>query len=348
MRCSHHDGLDPIGTAQMIIGRRQFIPTLGGAVAASALLRSSTTLAQQPVPLIGFLGLTSPQEFAVLTAAFQRGLNVTGFVEGQNVAVEYRWARGQFGRLASLASDLVQRQVSVLVAAGTPASALAAKAATTTIPIVFITGSDPVGMGLVQSLNRPAGNATGIYMLTSSLEPKRLELIHELVPNAELVGVIVDPNSPETARQIKDLSAAAGELNQRIRILNAGSEGEMESAFSAMAEQHVKAAVLTSSPLYLPQRKTIIALAARYAIPIAYYLRDFAADGGLLSYGTSLTDAYRQVGLYTGAILKGDKPSDLPVQQSVKVELVINLKAAKTLGLTFPLPLLGRADEVIE
>lgn len=332
----------------MTIGRRQFISTLGGTVAVSTLLRSSTTLAQQPVPVIGFLGLTSPQEFALLTAAFQRGLNVTGFVEGQNVAVEYRWARGQFGQLPGLATDLVRRQVSVLVAAGTPASALAAKAATTTIPIVFITGSDPVGMELVQSLNRPAGNATGIYMLTSSLEPKRLELIHELVPNAELVGVIVDPNSPETARQVKDLSAAAGELNQRISILNAGSEVEMESAFAAMAEQHVKAGVLTSSPLYLPQRRTIIALAARYAIPIAYYLRDFTVDGGLLSYGTSLTDAYRQVGLYTGTILKGDKPNDLPVQQSVKVELVINLKTAKTLGLTFPLTLLGRADEVIE
>jgi putative tryptophan/tyrosine transport system substrate-binding protein len=330
------------------IGRRQFISALGGAAPVAALLRTSTTLAQQSVPVIGFLGLTSPQEFAVLMAAFQRGLNETGVVEGQNVAVEYRWAYGQFGQLPSLASDLVQRQVSVLVAAGTPASALAAKTATTTIPIVFITGSDPIGMGLVQSLNRPAGNATGIYMLTSSLEPKRLELMHELVPNAEVAGVIVDPNSPETARQVKDLSAAAGELNQRISILNAGSEVELESVFAVMAEQHVKAAVLTSSPLYLPQRQKIIALAARYAIPIAYFLRDFAVDGGLLSYGTSLTDAYRQVGLYTGAILKGDKPSDLPVQQSVKVELVINLRTAKTLGLTFPLPLLGRADEVIE
>jgi len=325
--------------------RREFITWLGGATVGLPLAAHAQ---QSTQPVIGFLGLTTPQAFATLMAAFHRGLSETGYVEGQNVAVEYRWAHGEFDQFPGLASDLVRRQVSVLVAAGTPASALAAKAATTTIPIVFITGSDPITMGLAESLNRPDGNATGIYMLTSSLEPKRLELIHELVPGAALAGAIVDPTSPETVRQVNDLSAAASGINQQIKILNASTEGEIDTVFAARAEQRVSAAVLTSSPLYLPQRQKIIALAARYAIPIAYFLRDFTADGGLLSYGTSLTDAYRQVGVYTGRILKGEKPSDLPIQQSVKVELVINLKTAKTLGLTFPLTLLGRADEVIE
>jgi putative ABC transport system substrate-binding protein len=300
------------------------------------------------MPVIGFLGLTSPQAFAPLLAAFQRGLKETGYAEGQNVAVEYRWANSQFDRFSGLASELVGLKVTVVVAVGTPAAALAAKAATATIPIIFITGSDPVRIGLAASLNRPGGNATGIYMLTSSLEPKRLEIMHELVTGASIVGAIVDPSSPETDQQIKELTAAATRLNQQLKILNATNDAEIAAAFAAMAEQHVGACIVTSSPLYLPLRQMITALAARYTIPTAYYLRDFVEAGGLLSYGTSLTDAYRQVGIYTGRVLKGEKPGDLPVQESVKVELVINLKTAATLGLKFPLTLLGRADEVIE
>lgn len=325
--------------------RREFISLLGGTAAAWPL----AARAEQPaMPVVGFLGLTSPQEFAEQTAAFQRGLGETGFTEGQNVAFEYRWAHGQFERLPALASELVRQHINVLAAAGTPASALAAKAATTTIPVVFVTGGDPVALGLAESLNRPAGNATGIYMLTVSLEPKRLELMHELVPDAPVIGVIVDPTSPDTVRQIKDLSAAANELHKPIKIFNASTDAEIDSTFAAMAEQTVKAALVTSSPLYLPLRQKFIALAARYAIPTVYYFRVFADDGGLLSYGTSLNDAYRQEGVYAGRILKGEVAGDLPIQQSIKVELVINLKTAKTLGLVFPLTLLGRADQVIE
>ena len=325
--------------------RREFITLLGGAAATWPL----AARAQQPmVPVVGFLGLTSPQAFATEVAAFHRGLSETGYIEGQNVAIEYRWAHGQFDQLPALASDLVRHRVSILAALGTPASALAAKSATTTIPIVFVTGGDPVRMGLVQSFNRPGGNATGVYMLTAALEPKRLELIHELVPNASVIGVIVDPNSPDTGLMMMELPAAARALGQQIKIINASDERELDAAFAAMAEQRVGAVVVTSSPFYFPQRQKFIALASRYAVPTVYFFRDFAEAGGLMSYGTSLADAYRQSGVYTGRILKGERPSDLPIQQSVKVELVINMKTAKTLGLTFPNTLLGRADEVIE
>jgi putative tryptophan/tyrosine transport system substrate-binding protein len=324
--------------------RRDFISLVGGAAAWPLAAH-----AQQPtMPVIGFLGLTSPQEFAAQTRAFQRGLGETGFTEGQNVAFEYRWAHGQFDRLPALASELVRQHINVFAAMGTPASALAAKAATTIIPIVFVTGSDPVAMGLAESFNRPGGNATGIYMLTTSLEPKRLELVHELVPDASVIGAIVDPTSPEARRQVEDLSTAANELHQPTKMFNASTDVEIDSAFAAMAEQKVKAALVTSSPHYLPLRQRFITLAARYAIPTVYYFRDFADDGGLLSYGTSLNDTCRQQGVYAGRILKGEVARDLPIQQSIKVELVINLKTAKTLGLVFPLTLLGRADEVIE
>jgi putative ABC transport system substrate-binding protein len=250
--------------------------------------------------------------------------------------------------LPALAADLVAQQVSVIAALGTPASATAAKAATSTIPIVFVTGGDPVDLGLVKSLNRPAGNATGVYMLTVALEPKRLELIHELVPDAADIGIIADPNSPDTVEQMKSLSTAASSLGRRLKTMNVSGENDIEPAFAAMAEQRVAAAVVTSSPAYLPQRQKFVALAARYAIPTAYFVRDFADAGGLISYGTSFPDAYRRAGVYTSRILKGDMPADLPVEQSVKVELVVNLKTAKALGITMPLSLLGRADEVIE
>ncbi len=325
--------------------RRDFIACLGGAAVTWPL----ATRAQQPaLPVVGYLGLTSPEAFAGLTAAFRRGLGETGFVEGQNVEIKYRWAHGQFDQLPALAADLVAEQVSVIAAFGTPASATAAKAATSRIPIIFVTGGDPVDLGLVTSLNRPAGNASGVYMLTVALEPKRLELIHELVPDAAEIGIITDPNSPDTVEQMKSLSTAASSLGRRLKTMNVSGENDIEPAFAAMAEQRVAAAVVTSSPAYLPQRQKFVALAARYAIPTAYFVRDFADAGGLISYGTSLPDAYRRAGVYTGRILKGDRPADLPVEQSVKVELVVNLKTAKALGITIPLTLLGRADEVIE
>ena len=324
--------------------RREFIALAGGAAAWPLATRAQ----QAALPVIGYLGLTSPEAFAALTAAFRLGLGETGFVEGQNVAIKYRWAHGQFDQLPALAADLAAQQVSVIAAFGTPASATAAKSATSTIPIVFVTGDDPVDIGLVKSLNRPAGNATGVYMLTVALEPKRLELIHELVPNAAVIGIIADPNSPDTVQQMKNLSAATSSLGRQLKTINVSRESDIEPAFAAMAEQHVAAVVVTSSPTYLPQRQRFVALAARYAIPTAYFVRDFADAGGLISYGTSFPDAYRRAGVYTGRILKGDKPADLPVEQSVKVELVVNLKTAKALGITIPLTLLGRADEVIE
>ena len=325
--------------------RREFVALLGGTLSAWPLAARAQ---QAATPVIGYLGLTSPEAFAALTAAFRRGLGETGFVEGQNLEIKYRWAHGQFDQLPALAADLVAQRVSVIAALGTPASATAAKAATSTIPIIFVTGGDPVDLGLVKSLNRPAGNATGVYMLTVALEPKRLELIHELVPNAADIGIIADPNSPDTVEQMKSLSTAASSLGRRLKTMNVSGENDIEPAFAAMAEQRVTAAVVTSSPAYLPQRQKFAALAARYAIPTAYFVRDFADAGGLISYGTSLPDAYRRAGVYTGRILKGDKPADLPIEQSVKVELVVNLKTAKALGLTVPQSLLARADEVIE
>jgi putative tryptophan/tyrosine transport system substrate-binding protein len=330
------------------VKRREFIAALLGSVATLGARPSAARAQQQALPVIGYLGLTSPEAFAALTAAFRLGLRETGFVEGQNVEIKYRWAHGQFDQLPALAADLVAQQVSVLAAFGTPASALAAKAATSTIPIVFVTGNDPVDIGLVKSLNRPAGNATGVYMLTVALEPKRLELIHDLVPNAAVIGIIADPNSPDTVQQMKNLSTAAAALGRQLKTVNVSGENDIEPAFAAMAEQRVAAVVVTSSPIYLPQRQKFVALAARYAIPTAYFVRDFADAGGLISYGTSFPDAYRRAGVHTGRILKGDKPADLPIEQSVKVELVVNLQTAKTLGITIPLTLLGRADDVIE
>jgi putative ABC transport system substrate-binding protein len=324
--------------------RRQFISLVGGAAAWPVAARG-----QQPaMPVIGLLGLTSPEAFAGELAAFKQGLVEAGYVEGGNATIEYRWARGQFDRLPPLATELVRRGAIVIAAIGTPASALAAKAATSAIPVVFVTGGDPVQMGLVASLNRPGGNATGVYMLTSALEPKRLELLRELVPNAEVIGVLVDPNSPDTEIQLRDLPVAAQSLGQQIRFLRAGNEGDIDAAFATLIKQKIGALVIASSPSYLPLRQQIVTLAARHAVPTVYFLRDFAMVGGLMSYGTSLVDAYRRAGIYTGRILKGERAADLPVEQSTRVELVINMKTAKDLGLTFPITLLGRADEVIE
>ena len=332
-----------LGFGERLMRRRDFI-TLVGSMAVARPLPAQA----QPMPVVGFLGLTSPEAFAEQLAAFKRGLTEAGFAEGQNVTIEYRWARDQFDQLSVLAADLVRQNVNVIAALGTPASAIAAKGVTNTIPIVFVTGSDPIGMSLVDSLNRPTGNATGVYMLTSSLEPKRVELMREAVPIAKLIGVIVDPDSPDTIQQMKDLPAAARALGRQLKIISVGSGSDIDAAFATMAEQGVGAFVVTSSPIYFPQRDKFVGVAARYAIPTVYFVRDFADAGGLMSYGTSFPDANRQAGVYVGRILKGDKVVDLPIQQSVTVELVINMKTAKTLGLSIPLPLLGRADEVIE
>ena len=324
--------------------RREFITLLGNAAAWPLSAR-----AQQPAtPVIGFLALLSPETFMPSSAGFFQGLKESGYVEGQNVTIEYRWAHGHFDQLPTLASDLVRHQVNVIAALGTPAAAVAAKAASKTIPIVFVSGDDPVHIGLVDSLNQPGGNLTGVYMLTSALEPKRLELIHELVLKTAIIGVVVDPNSPDTSQQIRELLAAATALGRKIKVFNASNEGEIDAAFAGIVEQRIGAVLIASAPFFLPQRQKFIELAAHHGLPAVYFLRAFSEAGGLMSYGTSLADAYRQAGLYTGRILKGEKPFNLPIQQSVKAELVINMKTAKKLGLTVPLSLLGRADEVIE
>jgi putative ABC transport system substrate-binding protein len=322
--------------------RRDFITLLGGAAAAWPLAARSQ---QSAMPVIGFLGGSSPEAAARRLRAFHQE---TGYVEGQNVEVEYRWAEGQNNRLPMLAAELAHRQVAVIAASGT-AAALAAKAATSTIPIVFGVAVDPVKVGLVASLNRPGGNLTGIASLNVEVGPKRLELLHEVVPSATSMALLVNPTNPSMAEPFsRALQAAAGVLGLQLHVLHASSEREIEAAFETLVELRAGGLVIMPDQLFLARSEQLAALTVRHALPAVHLFREFAAAGGLMSYGSDETEYYRMIGTYIGRILKGEKPSDLPVQQATKVELIINLKTARALGLSVPLPLVGRADEVIE
>jgi putative tryptophan/tyrosine transport system substrate-binding protein len=326
--------------------RREFIALLGSTAATWPL----AARAQQPaMPVIGFLGPQSPELWASRLRAFHQGLSETGYVEGKNVAIEYRWAKGQYDRLPALAAELVRRQLAVIAVPASTPGALATKAATTTIPIVFYVGSDPVAVGLVDSLARPGGNVTGVTSLGLELGPKRLELLHELVPTATIIALLVNPASPTLAEtESREQQTAARRLGLTLHVLHASTEGDIDKAFSILAQLRASALVIGPDEFFNTRSEQLSTLAAGHAVPTIGRYREFASAGGLMSYGGSLTDVHRLVGVYAGRILKGEKPADLPVQQSTKVELVINLKTAKALGLTFPLSLLGRADEVIE
>jgi putative ABC transport system substrate-binding protein len=326
--------------------RRQFIALLGGAAVAWPL----SARAQQPtLPVIGYLDNKSPVGNAPFVAAVRQGLKEAGFVEGQNVAIEYRWAEGQIDRLPALAADLVQRRVAVIVTPGSVTGARAAKAATTTIPIVFSMGGDPVQLGLVASLNRPGGNATGFGEMGSEVTPKRLELLHELIPGAAHFVLLVEPNSTTTPSVIVNLQSVASANGLPIEVLYAaGTNSGIDAAFASLVQKRVDALLVAPSGFFMERRIQLATLAARHAIPAIYWDRALAEAGGLISYGSNVTDQFRQVGVYAGRILKGEKPGDLPVMQPTKFELVINIKTAKALGINVPLSLLARADEVIE
>jgi len=325
--------------------RRTFI----GSVAIGLLVVPVVARAQQPaMPVIGFLGSASPAQSSPFVAAYRKGLNEAGYIEGKNVAIEFRWAEGQYDRLPALAAELVRRQVAVLVATGGPGAALAAKAATSTIPIVFTTGSDPVQFGLVASLGHPGGNATGVTIFTVDLVAKRMELLRELVPKANVIAFISNPNTPYAESEAGKAQEAARSFGQQLHVVRAGTVQEIDAAFATLVQLRAGGLLIGTDPFFSSRREQFVALAARHAVPAIFDLREFATAGGLLSYGASITEAYRQAGIYTGKILSGAKAADLPVLQPTKFELVINLKTAKTLGLVIPQSLLLRADEVIQ
>jgi len=327
------------------IGRREFLAGLGGGAAMWPL----AARAQHPaMPVIGFLNSRAAAEAAYLVAAFRQGLSEAGYSEGHDFSIEYRWADGQYDRLPALAAELVQDHVAIIAATGGAASGLAAKAATTAVPIVFTVGDDPVATGLVTSLNRPGGNVTGVGVLSNQLGAKRLELLHELAGNIRAIAFLVNPSDSSSEMQLKDASDAAHALGMKLQVLKASSPAEIDAAFASLVDEPADALLLGVDPFYTSRREQLVALATRHALPTLYYYREFVAAGGLMSYAPSLIDGYRQTGVYCGRIFKGEKPGDLPVMLSTKFEFVINLKTAKTLGLTIPPPLLAAADEVIE
>jgi len=326
------------------VKRRAFISLLGGASAWPIAARAQ----QAAMPVIGWLSAASPDGYRPMVTAFRQGLQESGYVEGQNVVIEYRWAEGRSDRLPGMAADLIHRQVTVIAATTTPA-ALAAKAATTTIPIVFETGSDPIELGLVASLSRPGGNITGASSWNTAVASKRLELLHEVVPTAKVIGLLVNPTNPVLAEpNTRSVQAAAHNLGLELHVLNASTEGDFDAVFANMTQLRVGGLVIGPDPFFTSRSGQLATLTARHAMPVVYENHEFVAAGGLVSYGGSLADSYRLAGLYVARILRGAKPADLPVQQGTKVELYINLKTAKALGITMPTALLVRADEVIE
>jgi putative tryptophan/tyrosine transport system substrate-binding protein len=327
------------------VKRRDFITLLGGAAAAWPLVGRAQ---QQPIPVIGLIDSTAPEAHPNLLRSFRQGLSETGYVEGRNVMIEYRWSDGQYDRTPQLAADLVRRQVTVIATIDGSASALAAKAATSTIPVVFRIGADPVALGLVTSLNRPGSNVTGVTSLTVEVGPKRLEVLHELVPAATVMALLINPSTPFAETLSRDAQAAARTLGLQLRVLQATTDRELNSVLADLRQLQVGGLVIGSDVFFNSRSEQLAALTVRHAMPAVYQYRPFVAAGGLMSYGGSLEDSYRLAGIYTGRVIKGEKPGDLPVQQSTKVEMFLNLKTANALGVTVPLSLLGRADEVIE
>jgi putative ABC transport system substrate-binding protein len=326
------------------IKRREFIAALGGAAAWPVAVRG-----QQPaMPVIGYLGAQSPATFASRLEAFRQGLGESGYVDGRNVTIEFRWAEGQHHKLSALAADLVARQVAVIVAPGGAPAALAAKSATTAIPIVFEMGADPIAMGLVSSMSRPGANITGVSSLSVEVTPKRLEILHELVPTATRVAALLNPTSPTADSQTRNLQAAARVLRLQLHVLHASTEQDVDAAFATLPQLRAGGLVVASDTFLAFHSEQLASLTARHAMPAIQQSRDFSVAGGLASYGGNFMESHRQAGIYTGRIIRGDKPADLPVQQVTKLEMVINLKTAKILGLTVPHSLLARADEVIE
>jgi putative tryptophan/tyrosine transport system substrate-binding protein len=326
--------------------RREFIAFVGCTAAAWSLAARAEQ--QSSMPVIGFLNSTSPQPFANYVSGFRAGLKETGYIDGQNVTIEFRWAEGHYDRLPGMAADLVRRKVAVLVSTGGSPGVMAAKAATSTIPIVFTLGVDPVQLGFVTSLSRPGGNITGVYLFTAAMESKRLGLLRALVPGVQLIAVLLNPNRPEHAYQTREVQEAAATARQQIHILLASDESAIDAAFATAVQLRAGAMLVGADPFFNSQRDKIIALAARHSIPAIYEQREYALAGGLISYGTNFSDAYRQAGVYAGRILRGEKPRDLPVVQSTKFEFVINLNAAKALGIEVPPSLSAEADEIIE